>query len=103
MALLFMDETLIVERLMAFYEQQGGIDFQKTVKDVIGQEMAHDLFFREGEGWISIVDSTCEAPGTDNQDDGQGLVFIGPAVIETDDLEKRICLAGLTDKQADKN
>ncbi len=77
-------------------------NIHKTVKDVIRQEMAHDLFVREGDGWISIVDSACEASGTDNQDDGQGLVFIGPATIETKDLEKRICLAGLTERQADK-
>lgn len=77
-------------------------NIHKTVKDVIRQEMAHDLFVREGDGWIKMVDSADETSETENQDDGQGLTFIGPATIETDDLEKRICLAGLTDRQADK-
>ena len=77
-------------------------NIHKTVKDVIGQEMAQDLFVREGKGWISIVDSACEPNEAKDQDDGRGLLFIGPAKMKSSDLEKRICLAGLTDRQADK-
>lgn len=79
-------------------------NIHKTVKDVLRQEMAHDLFVREGDGWIRMVDSADEISKTneDNQDDSQGLVFIGPATIDASDLEKRIRLAALTDRQADK-
>ncbi len=77
-------------------------NIHQTVKDVIRQEMAHDLFVREGDGWISLIDSACEPHEIDDPDDGQGLVFIGPAMMRNGDLEKRICLAGLTKQQADK-
>jgi len=79
-------------------------NIHKALKDALYQEVAHDLFVREGEGWIRIVDSTSEESVSDTsvQDNGDCLVVMGPATLAKDDLERRIHLAGLTDRQAEK-
>jgi hypothetical protein len=79
-------------------------NIHKTVKDALSLEMAHDLFVREGDGWIRMVDSTCEEtdPETDCNDALKGLAVIRPETIGADDLARRILLADLTPKQAEK-
>lgn len=79
-------------------------NIHKTVKDALSLEMAHDLFVREGDGWIRMVDSPCEEtdPDTDCNDALKGLAVIKPETISADDLARRILLAGLTPKQAEK-
>ncbi|MDA8212381.1 MAG: transposase family protein [Clostridia bacterium] len=78
-------------------------NIHKVVKDALYQEIPHDLFVREGEGWIRMVNSASEeSVDTSVQDDGDCLVVMGPTTLAEDDLEKRIYLAELTDKQADK-
>jgi DNA-binding CsgD family transcriptional regulator len=79
-------------------------NIHKTVKDALSLEMAHDLFVREGDGWIRMVDSPYEETDldTENNDDFKGLAVIKPETIGADDLARRILLAGLTPKQAEK-
>jgi len=78
-------------------------NIHKAVKDALYQEVPHDLFVREGEGWIRMVDSASEDPvDTSVNNDGDSLVVMGPATLTEDDLERRIQLADLTDNQADK-
>lgn len=74
-----------------------------VVKDALYQEFAQDLFCREGEGWVKIIDSV-DDEGTDSaiQEDTESLVFMGPATLTENDIETRIHLAGLTDRQAKK-
>jgi DNA-binding CsgD family transcriptional regulator len=78
-------------------------NIHKTVKDALYQEVPHDLFVREGEGWIRMTDSAGEdAADALIVDDSDCLIVIGPAILAKDDLERRIHLAGLTNRQADK-
>ena len=79
-------------------------NIHKTVKDALNLEMAHDLFVREGNGWIRMVDSPCEETDldTDCNDDSRSLAVIRHETIGADDLARRILLAGLTPKQAEK-
>jgi transposase len=89
-------------------------NIHQTVKEALSLEVAHDLFVREGDGWISMVDSSKEEPASEPEnsdepkpdtaepDDNDGLIVVEPATLATDDIEKRIHLADLTTKQADK-
>jgi len=78
-------------------------NIHKTVKDVLSLEIAHDLFIREGVGWIRMVDSAHETPAVDvnEPEEDDGLVVIAPATLAEDDRERRIHLAGLTNNKAD--
>lgn len=76
-------------------------NIHKVVKDALYRDVPHDLFVREGEGWIRMVDSAHEDP-VDISVNNDGLVVMGPATLAEDDLERRIQLADLTDNQADK-
>ena len=80
-------------------------NIHKVIKDALSIEVGRDLFVREGNGWIRMVDSACEIPEADtssDQDTDNCLVFIGPATLTTEDIERRIQLAGLTTRQANK-
>lgn len=79
-------------------------NIHKAVKDALYQEMAHDLFVREGEGWIRMVDRASEESVADTAagDHDDALVIIGPATLAEGDLERRIHLASLTNRQAEK-
>lgn len=77
-------------------------NIHKVVKDALYQEVPHDLFVREGEGWIRMVNSASEDPvDTSVNNDGEGLVVMGPATLAEADLDRRIQLADLTDNQSD--
>ena len=79
-------------------------NIHKTIKDALSLEIAHDLFVREGDGWISMVDSAYELPmpDTSEEDNIDGLVVIKSATLAEDDIERRIHLAGLKTRQANK-
>ena len=79
-------------------------NIHQTVKDALSLEVAQDLFVREGDGWISMVDSPHEKPEPDTSEpeNGDGLVVIRPATLAAEDIERRIHLAGLTTTQANK-
>ena len=79
-------------------------NIHKTIKDALSQEVAHDLFVREGDGWIRMVDSAYEKPVLDpsEQDSDVGLVVIKPATLAVDDIERRIHFAGLNSAQTNK-
>lgn len=75
----------------------------QVVKDVLYQEISHDLFVREGNGWIRLVNSASEeSEDISASDDSDCLVFCGPATLAEDDVEQRIHLAGLATRQANK-
>ena len=79
-------------------------NIHQTIKDALSLEVGHDLFVREGDGWIRIVDSAYEksVPDPSEQDNDDGLVVIKPATLATEDIERRIQLAGLNTIQANK-
>jgi hypothetical protein len=79
-------------------------NIHQTIKDALSLEIAHDLFIREGDGWIRMVDSAYEKPepNTSEQDNDDGLVVIKPATLAAEDIERRIHLAGLKTVQANK-
>ena len=80
-------------------------NIHKAIKDALSLEFGHDLFVREGEGWIRMVDSASEKsiPDTCRQDnDTQGLVVIKPTTVTVNDIERRIHLAELNIRQANK-
>lgn len=77
-------------------------NIHQTIKEALSLELAHDLFVREGDGWIRMVDSAHEKPDTSEQVDGEGLVVIKQATVAAEDLERRIHLAGLKTTQANK-
>ena len=78
-------------------------NIHKAVKEALYQEVPNDLFVREGEGWIRMVNSASEdSIDIPVQDGDNCLVFMGSATLAEDDIESRIHLAGLTEKQADK-
>ena len=79
-------------------------NIHQTIKAALSLEVAHDLFVREGDGWIRIVDSAYEksVPDPSEQDNDDGLVVIKPATLATEDIERRIQLAGLNTIQANK-
>ena len=79
-------------------------NIHQTIKDALSLEIAHDLFVREGDGWISLVDSAYEkpVPDTSEEDNNDGLVVIKPATLAEDDIERRIHLAGLKTRQTNK-
>jgi hypothetical protein len=79
-------------------------NIHKAIKDALFLEMPHDLFVREGDGWVSMVDSAYEEfiPDTSQQDNSKSLVVIKPATLTVDDIDRRIHLAGLKDRQANK-
>ncbi len=78
-------------------------NIHQVVKDVLYQEISHDLFVREGDGWIRLVNSASEeSEDVSASDDGDRLVVCGPATLAEDDVEQRIHLAGLATRQANK-
>lgn len=79
-------------------------NMHQAIKEALFQDIPHDLFVREGEGWISIVDRAYEKPASDpsEEEHDQGLVVIQPATLATEDIERRIHLAGLKPAQANK-
>lgn len=79
-------------------------NIHQTIKDALSLEFGQDLFIREGEGWIRMVDSASEKTNPDysEQDNNQGLVVIKPALLSADDIERRIQLAGLNQRQTQK-
>lgn len=79
-------------------------NLHEAVKDALYQEIPHDLFLHEGEGWIGTADHPREEPVSDTatSDHSDDLVAMQPATLEKGDIERRIHLAGLTDKQAKK-
>lgn len=79
-------------------------NMHEAIKAALFQEIAHDLFVREGDGWVRMVDRAYENPADDpsEEDPDQSLVVIQPATLAADDVERRIRLAGLKKVQADK-
>ena len=79
-------------------------NIHQTIKDALSLEFGQDLFIREGEGWIRMVDSASEKTNPDysEQDNNQGLVVIKPALLSADDIERRIQLADLNQRQTQK-
>jgi DNA-binding NarL/FixJ family response regulator len=79
-------------------------NIHQTIKEALSLEVARDLFIREGDGWIRMVDSAYEKPAADpsEQDNDDGLVVIKPATLAAEDIERRIHLAGLKTIQANK-
>jgi|GEM_PF-1260036 len=79
-------------------------NMHQAIKEALFQEIPHDLFVRKGEGWISLVDRADEKPAPDpsEEEQTQGLVVIQPATLATEDIERRIHLAGLKPTQANK-
>lgn len=78
-------------------------NMHQAIKETLFQEITHDLFVREGDGWISIVDRAYENPASNStEDQGHGLVVIQPLTLETGDIERRIHFAGLKKAQAIK-
>ena len=78
-------------------------NIHQVVKDVLSQEISHDLFVREGDGWIRLVDSASEeSEDVSASDDRDCLVVCGPATLAENDVEQRIHLAGLATRQANK-
>lgn len=78
-------------------------NIHQVVKDVLYQEISHDLFVREGDGWIRLVNSASEeSEDISASDDSDCLVVYGPATLAEDDVEQRIHLAGLSARQANK-
>jgi len=78
-------------------------NIHQVVKDVLYQEIPHDLFVREGNGWIRLVNSTSEELEDISASDDSGcLVVCGSATLAEDDVEQRIRLAGLSTRQANK-
>ena len=79
-------------------------NIHKVIKDALSMEVPHDLFLREGDGWIRIVDSAYERPGSDVPEPEciEGLVVVKPATLAPDDIETRVNLAGLKRTQATK-
>ncbi|MEW6662678.1 MAG: hypothetical protein ACOY9Y_03440 [Bacillota bacterium] len=79
-------------------------NIHRTIKDALSLEVAHDLFVREGDGWIRMVDSAYEkpVPDTSEQDKDDCLVVIKPVTLAGEDIERRIHLAGLKTVQANK-
>jgi hypothetical protein len=64
-------------------------NIHKVIKDALYQEIPHDLFVREGKGWIGMVDSANEEPTDPSMpDDGDGLVVMSPATL-TEEGSKR--------------
>lgn len=76
----------------------------QAIKDALSLELAHDLFVREGDGWITMVDSAAEksGPDTTEPDNSDSLLVIRPAVLAAEDIERRIHLAGINKRQANK-
>lgn len=79
-------------------------NIHKAIKDALSLEVGNDLFIREGDGWVRIVDSPYEddeavAYEEENRD---CIVVIKPAMLATEDIERRIHLAGLKNVQAKK-
>lgn len=76
----------------------------EAIKAALFQEIVHDLFVREGDGWVRMVDRAYENPADDpsEEDPDQRLVVIQPATLAAEDIERRIRLAGLKKVQADK-
>lgn len=79
-------------------------NIHQAIKDALFMEVAHDLFIKEGDGWITMVDSACEEPTsvTGKNDDDNCLVVIKPVTLAGEDIERRIHLAGLKMVQANK-
>ncbi len=78
-------------------------NIHQVVKDVLYQDITHDLYVREGDGWIRLVNSASEeSEDVSSLDDSNCLVVCGPATLAEDDMEQRIHLAGLTTRQANK-
>ena len=79
-------------------------NIHQSIKDALFLEVAHDLFVREGDGWIRMVDSAYEkpVPDTSEQDNDDCLVVIKPATLTAEDIERRIHLAGIKTVQANK-
>jgi DNA-binding NarL/FixJ family response regulator len=76
-------------------------NIHQTIKEALSLEVTHDLFVREGDGWISMVDSACEKPASDASED-KGVVVIKQATVAAEDIERRIHLASLKTAQANK-
>ncbi len=75
----------------------------QVIKDVLYQEIPHDLFIREGDGWVRLVNSASDGPeDAPASDDDECLVVCGPATLSEDDVEQRIHLAGLATRQANR-
>lgn len=74
----------------------------QAIKEALYQEVAHDLFVREGDGWIQIVDRANEQSADDQIEEDHGLIVIQPATLAAEDIETRIRLAGLKTRQANK-
>jgi transposase len=72
-------------------------NIHKAVKDALSMEVAHDFFIWEGDGWIRMVDSANDSSNHDNDD-----CPAEPATLESNDIEKRIHLAGINTRQAGK-
>jgi predicted transcriptional regulator len=79
-------------------------NIHQAIKDALSLEVAHDLFVREGDGWIRMVDSAYEEPvfNAADQTDNDCLVVVKPATLVVEDIESRIHLAGLNKVQANK-
>lgn len=80
-------------------------NMHKAIKEALGQEIAKDLFVREGDGWTTMVDRAYEKPALgsfEEEDHHHGLVVIQPATLTVEDMETRIHLAGLQTRQANK-
>ncbi|MDO9592601.1 MAG: transposase, partial [Erysipelotrichaceae bacterium] len=57
-------------------------NIHQVVKDVLYQEISHDLFVREGDGWIRLVNSASEgSEDVSASDDSDCLVVCGPATL----------------------
>ena len=78
-------------------------NIHQVVKDVLYQEIPHDLFIREGDGWVRLVNSASDGPeDAPASDDDECLVVCGSATLSEDDVEQRIHLAGLATRQANR-
>jgi len=77
-------------------------NIHQAIKEALSLEVPHDLFVREGDGWIRMVDSACEKPVISEPDNDNCLVVIKPTTLAAEDMERRIHLAGLKTVQANK-
>jgi hypothetical protein len=81
-------------------------NIHKTVKDTLSLEISGDLFVREGNGWLRMVNGrNVESESAINdiqQDDSESLVVIKPAILAEEDIERRIHLAGINQRASKK-
>ncbi len=73
-----------------------------AVKDALSFALPRDVFIREGEGWMRMVNSAKEGRPTPEMEQEDAQVFIGPATLSSKDIERRIELAQLSERSAMK-